>query len=253
MPCAAGRNVTRLAEISASTNVSIVAATGLHHERYYGPQHWTTRVDADELAQLFIDDVTLGIDMFDYTGPFVCRTSHKAGIIKVASGGGAFNERDRLLFRAASIAHAATGAPLLTHCEGGLGAFEQIEAFESLGVSPNAILLSHVDKVDDVRYHIGLVATGAWLVLDQSLRQHDQRLPFTARLILELVDAGYADQILLGTDGARRDLWHAYSGTPGLRWLAESFPQILQREHLPREQIEKLFVSNPATAIALRQ
>jgi|SRR5665213_132948 len=253
MPCVAGRHVERLAQISSSTNVHIVASTGLHHERYYGPQHWTSRVDANELAQLFVDDVTIGIDAFDYTGPFVRRTSHRAGIIKVATGGGALNERDHLLFRAASIAHSVTGAPVLTHCEGGLGAFEQVEALKSMGVPPNAILLSHVDKVEELNYHIELASTGAWLVFDQSLRQHDTALPFTARLILQLADAGFVGQILLGTDGARRDLWHAYSGEPGLSWLASTFPKILEREGLPLKQIASIFVGNPADALALRQ
>jgi phosphotriesterase-related protein len=253
MPCAAGRHAKRLAAISASSNVHIVAATGLHHERYYGPEHWTSQVDAGELAQLFIDDITIGIDAFDYTGPFVQRTSHRAGIIKVASGGGNLNDRDRLLFHAASIAHHTTGAPVLTHCDGGRGAFEQIEEFESWGVPSRALLLSHVDKVEDLRYHLELAATGAWLVFDQSLRQHDKSVPFTAHLIMELANAGFIDQILLGTDGARRDLWHGYSGAPGLSWLASTFPQILEREGLPPKQLERIFVGNPAEAIAMQQ
>ncbi|HEY5438080.1 MAG TPA: hypothetical protein VIJ99_04200, partial [Acidimicrobiales bacterium] len=102
-------------------------------------------------------------------------------------------------------------------------------------------------------YHIELASTGAWLVFDQSLRQHEESLPFTARLILELTDAGFAGQILLGTDGARRDLWHAYSGEPGLSWLARTFPQILEREGLSLNQIERIFVGNPADALALRR
>jgi 5-phospho-D-xylono-1,4-lactonase len=253
MPCAAGRHVERLAKISRSTKVNIVASTGLHHERYYGPHHWTSQVGAEELAQLFVDDITIGIDAFDYTGPLVHRTGHKAGIIKVASGGESLNERDFLLFRAAALAHSTTGAPVLTHCEGGRGALEQIETFKSLGVHPQAILLSHVDKVEDVNYHLELASAGAWLVFDQSLRQHERSLPFTARLIVEMARAGFAGQIIVGTDGARRDLWHGYSGRPGLCWLASSFRHILEAEGLPPEQIERIFVGNPAEALALRQ
>jgi predicted metal-dependent phosphotriesterase family hydrolase len=35
MPCDAGRNAGKLAELSRRTGVQIVAPTGLHHERYY--------------------------------------------------------------------------------------------------------------------------------------------------------------------------------------------------------------------------
>jgi len=60
MPVSAGRDVVRLAEISTRTGVPIVAATGLHHDRYYGPLHWTNRVGADELTALFVADLIEG-------------------------------------------------------------------------------------------------------------------------------------------------------------------------------------------------
>jgi phosphotriesterase-related protein len=144
MPCSSGRDVVRLAEISEATRVNILAVTGLHHERYYGPRHWTAKLAAEELARLFVDDLVLGVDAFDYTGPVVRRTSHRAGLIKVATDGGELSGRDKVLFEAAAIAHAQTGAPILTHCEGGKGALQQVVALTALGVAPNAILLSHI-------------------------------------------------------------------------------------------------------------
>ena len=62
MPCDAGRNVVKLADLSRRTGVHVVAPTGLHHDRYYGPAHWSHRVSVEELADLFIGDVTEGID-----------------------------------------------------------------------------------------------------------------------------------------------------------------------------------------------
>ena len=41
MPCDAGRNATKLAELSRRTGVHVIAPTGLHHDRYYGPAHWS--------------------------------------------------------------------------------------------------------------------------------------------------------------------------------------------------------------------
>src|SRR5262245_46119423 len=35
MPCAAGRDVQRLASVSRATGVHVIAVTGLHHPRYY--------------------------------------------------------------------------------------------------------------------------------------------------------------------------------------------------------------------------
>lgn len=245
----AGRDVTRLAEISRSTGMNIIAATGLHHERYYGPRHWSSRVSAGELAQLFIDDIQQGIDEFDYTGPIVRRTTHRAGIIKVATGGGELSTRDSLLFDAAARAHHRTGAPILTHCEHGHGALEQVAALTSRGVEPSSILLSHIDKVPDLEYHITIGQTGAWLLFDQALRQPEA----TASLIIELSLAGHRGQITLGTDGARRDLWTEYGGDPGLAWLANGMPSHLRRGGLSDVDVDELLIANPARALSFKE
>lgn len=252
MPCSAGRNAIRLAEISRRTGVDVIAATGLHHVRYYGLEHWTNQISAAELAQFFIDDVTIGIDRFDYTGPIIRRTDHKAGIIKIATGGETLNKRDELLLEAASIAHSATGAPILTHCEHGQGGVRQIEALTELGVPADAILLSHIDKVVDIGYLQTLADMGAWLLLDQAVRQHTMESPDTALLIATLAESDRLKQIILGTDGARRDLWTSYGGKPGLDWLARIFPEKLREQGLDHEQVDQIYIHNPARALSFR-
>jgi phosphotriesterase-related protein len=250
MPCCAGRIVTRLVEISRKTGVNIVASTGLHHERYYGVNHWSARLKSEELAQLFIDDINIGIDDFDYTSPVVKRTNYRAGIIKIATGGKKLDSRSRLLIEAASIAQVKTGAPILTHCEDGQGALEQILGLQDQGVPCSSILLSHIDKIQDLSYHLDIAATGAWLLFDQAILQYESPDSWTAYLISELSNAGYLNQIVLGTDGARRNLWNAYQGEPGLSWLAREFPQRLTSLGLSTADIIQLFERNPATALA---
>ena len=48
MPADGGRDVLALAEISRQAGIHVVAATGLHHDRYYGPGHWSERIDVDD-------------------------------------------------------------------------------------------------------------------------------------------------------------------------------------------------------------
>ena len=81
MPADCGRNPSKLADLSLRTGVNIVAATGLHHERFYGPLHWSLKASVDELADLFAADITEGIDEHDYSGPVVRRTPVQAGIV----------------------------------------------------------------------------------------------------------------------------------------------------------------------------
>lgn len=228
MPIAAGRDILRLAEIATRTGVDVVASTGLHHDRYYGVRHWTNRVGCDALVELFIADLTDGVDEFDYTGPIVQRTRHRAGVVKVATSGPTPDARDRRNLEAAAIASRVTGAPVLTHCEGGSGAIAQVEFLASHGVPSRNVILSHVDKAGDLPALHDIAATGAVLELDQSLRHANEgTASFTARAIVSLIEAGYERQLVVGTDGARRSLWSSLGGEPGLAWLAAALPRVL--------------------------
>ena len=229
MPCSAGRDASRLAQIASQTGVEIVAATGLHHDRYYGPGHWSNNVGSAELADLFVADLNVGVDRFDYTGPLVRRTAHRAGVLKVATSGPLLDDRDRRNLDAVGEASVRTGAPVLTHCEGGKGGAEQIGRLAGLGVPPSSIVLSHVDKTADLRYLADLMDTGAVLELDQIVKNFRMGAESpTVQMITELVAHGYGRQIVVGTDGARRTLWASLGGEPGLAWLGGNLPGLLE-------------------------
>jgi phosphotriesterase-related protein len=249
MPCDAGRSAVKLAELSKRTGVHILAPTGLHHERYYGPAHWSHRVTVDELADLFVADITDGIDAYDYTGPVVRRTSHRAGLIKVAGSEGGPSARDRRVFEAAAEAHRRTGAPVLTHCEHGTGALEQVRLLTDLGVAAGHIALSHVDKVVDRGYHREIVSSGAFAAYDQSFRWGDE-LNGTVALLCWMVEDGVGDRIVLGMDAARRRYYRAYGGSPGLAWLLDGFTSVMEAAGLDESVRRRLFVDNPARLLA---
>lgn len=245
MPAAAGRDVVRLAEISEATRLHIVATTGLHTTRWYPGRRWTMDAPVSVLAGLFIADIEEGVDRYDYTGPVIDRTEHRAGIIKVATMGD-ITDRDRRLFAAAAEAHRRTGAPILTHCETGVGGVEQVEILGELGVRLDRVVLSHTDKVLDAGYHRDLLASGVNLVYDQALRQASQEEKGTAWLLAEMIAAGHADQLMLGTDGARRSMWATLGGAPGLDWLLTGFTTALEDRGIDIMMRNRLFVTNPA-------
>lgn len=252
MPCDGGRDPIRLADISRRSGMHVIAATGLHHQRYYGERHWSEFLPEDTLAQLFIDDIEIGIDRFDYSGPVVERTPARAGIIKIATSGVALQPRDHRLITCSTIAHHATGAPILTHCEGGFGALEQIAALIELGVPASSVIVSHVDKVKDVGYLAAIADAGAWLEFDQAIK-HDRAEAPTAALIAALAALDKLGSIVLGTDAAKKSLWHAWQGEPGLAWLARELPPVLSSLGLGEADVNRLFVANPAKALAFAE
>lgn len=246
MPCASGRKVLELASISRSTGIHVVAATGLHTARYYEGAPWTREEPAAVLGELFRADIETGIDRYDYTGPVVSRTSHRAGIIKCATLGQRPDAGERRVFEAAARVHLATGAPVLTHCEEGLGADAQLDLLNELGVPADRIVLSHTDKRPDAGYHRELLSAGVNLEYDQALRQGADTPKNSARLLSEMLAEGYSSQLMLGTDGARRSLWRTLEGGPGLAWLASEFPKVLAGYGIDDATWRTLMVDNPA-------
>lgn len=252
MPADCGRNPAKLADLSHRTGVRIVAATGLHHERFYGPSHWSLRATEDELADLFVADVEEGIDERDYGGPIVRRTGVRAGVVKIAGSEGGPSDRDLPVFRAAAAAHARTGVPILTHCEAGTGGLEQVRQLTDATVPAGRISLSHVDKVVDRGYHRELFATGAFAVYDQTFRWGDADNG-TVRLLEWAVEDGHAGRIMLGMDAARQGYYRAYGGRPGLAFLLREFSDELQSRGIGPEIRHALFVDNPARAFAFAE
>ena len=100
MPAACGRNILKQAEVSRSTGVNIIVPTGIHLEIYYPPNHWRYHLSVDDITELFIKDITEGVDEFDYNSPVVKRTGHKAGIIKLATGDEEITGHQRKIFEA---------------------------------------------------------------------------------------------------------------------------------------------------------
>jgi 5-phospho-D-xylono-1,4-lactonase len=251
MPCDAGRNVLKLAEVSRRTGVHVLCPTGLHHERYYDDLHWSHRAGEDRIAELFTADVAEGVDRHDYGAPFVERTPHRAGLVKVAGSLDRLTERDRRIFRAAARAHEATGCPILTHTERGTAGEEQVALLLDAGVRPASIVLSHTDFVADASYHRALLRAGVYLEFDRHFRWSAsvEGNP-TLRLIGRLVAEGFGSQLLLGMDAARRGYWTAYGGEPGLRFLVDELPRRLAEHGVGEGACRELLVGNPARAFA---
>jgi phosphotriesterase-related protein len=252
MPADCGRDPAKLAELSRRSGVQIVGATGLHHEKFYGPSHWSLRATEDDLADLFVADIELGIDARDYSGPIVVRTPVRAGIVKIAGSEGGPSDRDVPIFRAAATAHRRTGVPVHTHCEAGTGALEQIRLLTEAGVPVDRISLSHVDKVQDRGYHRELLATGAFVVYDQAFRWGD-RANGTLDLLEAAVADARADRIMLGMDAARQGYYRAFGGAPGLPYLLTSFSDQMDARGIGPEIRRRFFVDNPARAYAFAE
>lgn len=249
MPCSAGRNAEKLAAVANAAGVNIVCPTGVHLSKYYPPGHWSERLSAEKIGELFRADIEEGVDRFDYSGPYVERTAHRAGVIKVATGLNRIDDHQRKVIEAAAFAHHATGAPILTHTEEGTAALEQVKLFGELGVPLDHVCLSHTDRKPDPAYHCEILSTGVYVEYDSGFRWTGKGISGenpTRELVVAMFAAGFGGQIMLGMDAARRRYWRGYGGEPGIAFLLRDFVPELLGAGLTQEDVARIFVTNPA-------
>ncbi len=251
MPAACGRNVVKLAAVSKNAGVHIVVPTGIHLEKYYRPNHWRYFVTEEELTDLFVQDITGGIDEYDYSCPIVKRTMHKAGLIKLATGKEKFTAHQHKVFHAVVNAHQQTGVPILTHTTEGEQAMEQVELFVQLGADMKHLVLSHVDRNKDLGYHKALMQTGVYVEYDSHFRWKNDEDNWTYTLLEKLLP-DFSDQITVGMDMARSSYWKSYGGSPGLNYLLTNFHEQLNKRGLSR-YLKTIFYDNPQRLFCFKE
>ena len=249
MPGGLGRDPERLAEVSRRSGVNIVAATGLHQARWYEDIHWSHRLSAETMADLFAADVTDGIDRNDYLCPIVERSDVRAGVIKVGGTEHFPTDRDAVVFEAAALAQQRTGVPILTHTEHGLRGLEQVRLLADHGADLAHVTLSHTDKVVDRGYHRELVQSGANVEYDQAFRWKDAPNG-TLRILEWLAEDGLMDHVMLGLDASRQGYWRAYGGTPGISYLVDGFAREMNERGIGADLRHRIFVDTPAATYA---
>lgn len=236
-----GRDPLALREISRVTGVHIICTTGWLKDAFCRP--WTEERTINELAEEMIREITDGID----------DTGVRAGVIKAASSLNAITPAEEKVFRAAARAHRETGALISTHTEKGTMALEQIDLLRSEGVTPERILVGHLDHKPDLNYWRAVARTGANLGIDQIGKEKYQPDRLRIELILAMAAEGYGTQLCLSSDLARTSYWPSYGGWggPGLTYILWRFLPWLRERGLDVQQIEAMVIATPARLLTL--
>lgn len=190
-----GRDIPLMAEVASRTGFNIVFATGLYHHHLGGMAYWNIKfqqqgADADKrLADLFIKELTVG----------VMDTGIKAGVIKIATAAAPFTDYEKTIFRAAAIAHKATGAPITTHTDAVLGD-EQLEYLKAQGVPAHRIVIGHSCGSADHDYHMRIVNGGAYIGFDRFGLEYVQPDSVRVQSLVKLLNKGFQNQIAISHD-----------------------------------------------------
>jgi len=253
-------DISGLKRISEATGVHIVASTGLYAEK-----SWPTRfLDATvpQFITYMAGEIENGID----------GTGIKPGQIKVAFNGN--TERQLDFLRAASQVSADTGMMVTAHLGVGTDQQDSRLVYQTLlesGMSPEHLLMCHFQgNVQITHLDTLLENPAAWApqldyareVLDRGLNicfdcfgqtwalgSVAETDAYKIAAIYQLVNEGYSQQIVVGTDVCLKIMTRRYGGHGYVR-LQNYVVPTLQRISVSDEIITRLTVANPARMLA---
>jgi phosphotriesterase-related protein len=246
-PPGCGRDSRVLAELSRRTGVHIIASTGFHRMIYYPEDHLIFKAGADELTGFFLGELNEGMYV-EESGEPAC--AGRAGQIKTALEAGAFDRQSRKLFIAAAEAAKESGCAVMVHVERDADPAALADFLLKQGLAPSRLIFCHLDRaIGDLGVHRELCRRGAYLEYDTIGRPKYHGDERETEIVLQLMEAGFAGQLLMSLDTTRARL-SSYGGSPGLCHIIESFIPLLKSRGLTEDHIRMFFVDNPARAFA---
>lgn len=245
-----GRNPIKLKEISTKTGINVVMGTGFYV--YSSHPSSLKQMSEEEIADLMVKEILLGVDGTDI----------KAGVIGEIGISEIFNEEERKVLRASAIAHKKTGTSVLVHINPWTtNGLEATKILLDAGVSPKKIAISHVDVENNIDYVKKLLSLGVYIEFDNFGKEYYVRREVRnsgyglfvndlqrVKLIKELIDLGYEDQILCSCDVCLKICLRSFGGWGYDHVLVNVLP-MLEDEGVSKEQIDKIIRINPAKFI----
>ena len=228
-----GANALALQELSEQTGVHIVLGTG----HYRDPHLIGTIVQSwppEQVAERLISDIEEGFD----------ETDVRAGIIgEVGVERWFISELEHRSLLAAAHAHRHTALPITTHAARWPNGLLQLDLLTEQGTSPEAVIIGHCDTVPIPEYHQTLATRGAYVQFDTFRHASGPHFERRVEFIVNLVDAGFADQILVSHDVC--ETTHLRSnGGQGFTAIPAALRQRFEELDMP-EVYHALTVANP--------
>ncbi|UTF55682.1 phosphotriesterase family protein [Natronosalvus rutilus] len=211
-------------------------------------------ITIDELAEEFVSDVSEGIN----------DTSVRAGIIGEIGTSGDIHEQEKRVLRAGARASLETGAPVSVHPPSNRNpewppsrrALQVLDILEEEGLPLDRVVICHMDQSKwlggSMEYQRQILDRGAYVEFD--LFGHDLYFAHAkdaqpsdvdrAGYVAELVEDGYADQLLLSHDIFLKHLLRTYGGHGYAHILTNVVP-MFDGAGVPDEVVEQILTTNP--------
>lgn len=238
-PPSIGRKPDRLRALAERTGVDIVMGCGWYRQPYYRPREEIDTTPTRVLAEQLTQEILHGAPGSAGVRPGVI------GEIGVHKDW--LTPAEERVHRAAARAQRATGLSIITHSIASDVGLAQLDVFEEEGVDPARVVIGHAESYPVLSYHLAVIARGASVAYDTLAGPpffNEQWMERVQRLVLDLVDRGHADRVLLSHDLSRHDQLTAFGGT-GLSYVGGVFVPRLRDAGVPDDVIRQITVENP--------
>lgn len=227
-----GRDINFLRQLSEQSGLPIVAGGGFYAQPFY-PKEMSTMSEEQVYQALVKQADTDPIGVFGEIGSWDYITKD-----------------ERKVFRAVGRASVTTNLPIFTHTGiPGKSALEQLDLLEDAGADPKKIVIGHLGNLTsdpNVEVHRAICRRGAFIGFDRQGSQGDaQQVP----LVMKLIDAGYADNLMFASD-LSNIAQTKKGGGPGYARTLTVFVPKLKAAGASDEVLRQIMQDNPRRFLA---
>ncbi len=234
-----GRDPLWLRDLALRSGTFIVMGAGWYREDWYPPEARIDRRSVADLAAEIVAEFEHGVG----------DSGIRPGIIgEIGTDRGWPSAQEERVHRAAARAAGATGLAVTTHSLHSHVGLEQLRIFEEEGLDPARVIIGHADSVPSLDYYLAILDRGANVQFDllgapgDPVAEHGE--PRLIEIIVELLERGFSDRILLSHDVSASRQLKAYGGD-GYTYLQQHFLPSLRTAAVAEGEIGQMTIDNP--------
>ena len=227
-----GRDLAFLRAVSEQSGMPIVASGGYYIDPFY-PEEVRNGRD-DEIAEHLA----------------AAAAEERWGAFGEIGSSAEITADERKMLRAVGKAHLATNLPIFTHTANGLEAVTQLDILESVGVSPDRIVIGHMGGLEDpeAAVHRAIAARGAYVGFDR-LGGGPEADGHKVPMVQAMLDAGHAERVLLASDFALASDTQLRGGAGYAKTITQFVP-MLREAGVDDATVHTLTIDNPLRFMA---
>lgn len=236
------RDPRALARISRATGLNVIMGSGYYVWPAHGPE-MDTKTE-DQILQEFVQDITEG----------VADTGIKSGIIGELGTSSPLHPNERKVLLAGARAQQITGAPISIHApRDEADPLKVITILTDAGADPHHIVMCDIDRtLLTHERRVELAQSGCYLEYDHFGQLGYYVMPevdmpndhYRINEIIQLIKAGYLNQILIAHDICFKTMQCRYGGH-GYAHILKYVVPLMRLKGMTEEQIHTLLVENP--------